>query len=412
MWFKVRRKFKPAANTAKGWQRSENVPSIAAPVPGADGKLPDWIEILQAGQILDTVDGRQYENHDPDALVKLLNSRAGKGMDLHMDPHHQSTDAGSNNGVVGALAWMDKFENRNGAVWAHVKEYTQDVPEVNSMGGQTAFSKRLLRYISPVVWHDGNGKIFDIESIAGTNTPNMFLRAVAGRQGANTMDPMQLMQELIKLYGLSGDATPEQVLAAAQADAGDDPANAQAVEAGANALAKTLGTDANAKDLPALLTSANARIVKDGTKVTEHSALAQKVADLEKQANDRAVNEKKARVDSLLEKHSKKIKPGQDANARALAEANPEAFDAIYADAADILPGEDPTAGRSFNAGKAPDADTLLSDEHLQRVSSMSREHQAAQKKLGINVSLPQAVKWANAELEKQARAAKPGAKK
>lgn len=169
--------------------------------PSGDGKAPEWIELVPAGDVVAAVDGRKFKNPNPQRIVDAF--RAYK-LDLPIDYEHSSERKGPNGDEAPAAGWITELEVRNGSIWGRV-DWTPK--------GTASLTGREYRYISPAFMHTKDGTITELVSAGLTNKPALNqLAAVAARLQGESMDP-----KLLKLLGLSESATVEQVLAACQA---------------------------------------------------------------------------------------------------------------------------------------------------------------------------------------------------
>lgn len=167
---------------------------------------PDWIEVMPAGTFKG-VDGRgPYTLTDAQAVV-AASTHAGRPVPV--DYNHQTVFAVINGGVSPAAGWIDRFEVRDGAIWAHV-DWTDT--------GAHAVSTKAYRFVSPTFLHDKKtGEIQRIVSVALVNNPNIAeLPAIASQTG----DPMdKFLAALRAALGLSNDADQDAIIAACKSSA-------------------------------------------------------------------------------------------------------------------------------------------------------------------------------------------------
>lgn len=170
--------------------------SHAVEVPEA--AHPQWIQLLPAGEFRGR-DGRgPYRNDTPDAVLAAFQAW---GMPLPVDYDHQSEAAGQKAGPVPAAGWIEELEVRAGEIWGRVT-WTEQAAQ--------ALQAREYRFISPVYdYHKASGRVLRIVSAGLTNSPNLYLRAVASRQGALIVD--KLLEELCQILNLPETATSEEV---------------------------------------------------------------------------------------------------------------------------------------------------------------------------------------------------------
>ena len=167
----------------------------------ADGKPPEWVPLVPAGEIA-AFDGREFSNPDPDAVVAAFEADP---RDVPVDWEHASELKAPKGEPAPAAGWIVAMENRDGEIWGNV-EWTPK--------GSDSLTTREYRYISPAFLFDKAKKVIkEIVSAALVNRPAMDMPAVAHTTATaaqeNSMNP-----ELLKLLGLTEDATAEAVLAA------------------------------------------------------------------------------------------------------------------------------------------------------------------------------------------------------
>jgi phage I-like protein len=139
----------------------------------ADGKLPEWIPLVPAGDadgLVKALDGRKFYNKDPQAVVDAFNKSP---LDLPVDLEHSTEIKAPNGEPAPAYVWVDTMEVRgSGEIWGHVKEWTPK-------GGELVRNKE-YRYISPAFLFEKATKIItDIVSAALTNRPALDMPAIA-----------------------------------------------------------------------------------------------------------------------------------------------------------------------------------------------------------------------------------------
>lgn len=207
----------------------------------ADGKLPEWIQLVPAGEHIKALDGREFTNPNPQAIVDAFNADP---RDVAVDWNHSSEIKAEMGEESPAAGWINAMEVRDGAVWGRV-DWTK-------RGGETVTAKE-YRYISPAfLFTKAKKAIIEIVSAGLVNRPALDMPAIArsgtkpnNNQPENTMTP-----ELLALLGLAADATPEQITAAIAT------LEAQKAEL---AAAQTALTDEKAKHAETETALANAR---------------------------------------------------------------------------------------------------------------------------------------------------------
>lgn len=167
----------------------------------SSGTLPEWIEIIPAGQVITGRDGRTWKNSNPQRIAQAFDANQ---VDIPGDIEHATELKAPNGDAAPAIAWVKELQIRDGAIWGRV-EWTED--------GQELVTEKKYRYISPVFKYEkGSMEIAQITSFGLTNNPNLFLTALnqAQTQPEDTMDLKKLAQAL----GLPENASFEDVLAA------------------------------------------------------------------------------------------------------------------------------------------------------------------------------------------------------
>jgi phage I-like protein len=130
--------------------------------------LPEWIELLPTGPAVKGIDGRQWLNDSPDRIIAHFNER---GRPLVVDWEHATEHRAPNGLDAPAAGWVDRLEIRVGAIWGHVKEWTQRARQ--------QLADKAYRFISPVFQYEKNtGRIVALTSAALTNSPNLTLVAL------------------------------------------------------------------------------------------------------------------------------------------------------------------------------------------------------------------------------------------
>lgn len=168
-----------------------------------DGTVPEWVELIPAGDVVTGKDRRQWANPDPAAVVAASLS---DGDDLPIDWEHSTEHKGPYGHRAPAAGWITAMEIRDGAIWARI-DWTED--------GETDIRKRRYRYLSPVFRYTKVGKrIVNITSVGLTNKPNLRLTALNRRDETLEEETMPLPNALCQALGLAEDATEDQAVTA------------------------------------------------------------------------------------------------------------------------------------------------------------------------------------------------------
>lgn len=134
--------------------------------------LPEWVEVIPSGPEVIGIDGRRWLNDVPDRIVDNFQTR---GRLMVIDWEH-ATECRAPNGLdAPAAGWIDQLEIRAGAIWAHVKEWTERARQ--------QLAERAYKFLSPAFLFERNsGRILSLTSVALTNAPNLPLTALNSRQ--------------------------------------------------------------------------------------------------------------------------------------------------------------------------------------------------------------------------------------
>ncbi len=207
--------------------------------------LPEWIQLLPAGEIA-TRDGRgPWKNADPAAVLAAF---AAWGMPLDVDYHHQSENAAEKAEPVPAAGWIHELQTRNGEIWGRVT-WTERAAAM--------IAAREFRYISPVFNYDKKTGVVQCLVGAGlTNKPNLFIQAVAAARGGGTMNP--LLKVLCTMLNLPLTTTEEEMAGHLDRVKGV-LTQAEGVSAASRTMAKSLALPETAA-LPEIATALQARL--------------------------------------------------------------------------------------------------------------------------------------------------------
>lgn len=171
--------------------------------------VPEWIEILPAGEVVTGRDGRFFIK--PDALAIAENTKAN-GKDIPIDIDHQSIGQG-------AQGWVKELEVRDDtSIWGRV-DWTKE--------GEKNVGDKSFRYTSPSVAYtpttedQRSGVIIAIEAIGLTNNPNFRLQALNHQlpNGDYKMD----LKEIARQLGLDENASEAEITAAIEALKAEKP---------------------------------------------------------------------------------------------------------------------------------------------------------------------------------------------
>ncbi|MEG1609932.1 MAG: phage protease [Bilophila sp.] len=289
-----------------------------------EGAAPEWMHILPSGTFHGR-DGRGPWSCDPVAVVAATRAHNG-AVDIPVDYDHQLVYSTQNGQPAPAAGWITELAARPDGIWGKVN-WTDK--------GKAAVSAREYRYISPVYYHDANGIIQCVESVALTNVPNLTsLRAIASTAGHNLNpgDAMSLLKTLASVLGVA-DAEPTE--AAVEAAVRGLVQDAQSMKSALSTLAQTVqSTDETPAGLVRAVQSVAAR--------AEHPDASRFVpTEVFNAVNTELAQMKTAQSVALVAqaKAEGKISPALEDWAKALASRDPEAFKTFCSAAPDLRPG-------------------------------------------------------------------------
>jgi phage I-like protein len=356
--------------------------TLAVELKGADVP-PEWIELIPAGRF-------KPDDHRP----AFLNDRPDEAIAASRLPAPIDYDHGTQrSGISRAAGWIDKLENRLGAIWGHV-EWTK--------AGREAVAAKEYRYISPA-FMPSKDAILRVLWIAGAglvNNPALpDLPALAAKE-ENTLD----LAKLRKLLGLPETATEAEIMAALEALCQNNAALASSMETVATAagltgdqakkpnataitaictklkastsstallskVATAAGLSGDAAKTPgesevtaicARLTTANGT----GDIATLSAELTKMTARVLELENTNAGQTAEQKVDAAIK--ALKVAPGSRDEALALCRRDPAGFDAFIAKAPAILP-----SGRVARTGDPGGGNGALDTDALAVCSQM-----------------------------------------
>lgn len=252
---------------------------------------------------------------DPAAVVARTREHNGP-IDIPVDYDHQLEHATENGQPAPAAGWITELEVRADGVWGRV-EWTEK--------GRAHVAAREYRYVSPVYYHDRNGVIQSIESVALTNIPNLTgLKALASRelpglQSVTGESSMSFLKTLASLFGVT-DAEPTEAVVEAAAR--------RVMTEAAKADDKTPG--GIAKAVQAVAVRAEHPDVSKYVPVETFNVVNAELSQMKAAQSLALVEQGKAEG---------KISPALEGWAKEAAASDPEAFKKFLAAAPDLRPG-------------------------------------------------------------------------
>lgn len=179
-----------------------------------DGSVPEWLELIPPGPVVQGVDGRAW-TFGPAEVRQVLTEFNQHLGEIVADWEHASEHKAPKGEEAPAAGWIKQLEERDGALWGRI-EWTERAAN--------QISQREYRYISPVFLYttDEQRRIQRLTSVGLTNQPNFALKALnqedpaaaGGDSDPNQGDNPTMDKELLARLGLPEDATAEQVRAA------------------------------------------------------------------------------------------------------------------------------------------------------------------------------------------------------
>lgn len=327
-----------------------------------DGSVPEWVELIPAGEFFGR-DGRGPYALDAPAVLSAF---ADWGMPLPIDYEHQAFNAAENGKEAPAAGWVVALEVREDALWGRV-EWTERAAAY--------ISAREYRYLSPVFDHDKSGRVLRITGAGLTNNPNLYLTALNRRSEApaasSHRSETHLMNELLErichMLNLPLTSTPEEIKAHIQRLI--DTIEGTPVAA----MQRTLGLSAGkpvSEALPELLAAAHARLGTEPDPAryvpkAEFDRVAHSLSTLRAEVDSERAERT---VQAAISAH--KVSPGMADWARAYCKSDPAGFAAYVETAPVLMPG----GGRETHAAQRvpgeADANPLLADAARRRAGA------------------------------------------
>ena len=165
----------------------------------AEGKAPEWVQLLPAGPKVMGRDGRWWLLSDPEGVAAASLSDRDR---LPIDWEHSTEKKALYGEPAPAAGWITQMDVREGAIWGKV--------EWNDRGREMVEAKE-YRYLSPVFNYELEGmEIVRLTSAGLTNVPNFDMQALNQLQEV----VMEFLKKLATALGLAEASTEEQVLEA------------------------------------------------------------------------------------------------------------------------------------------------------------------------------------------------------
>ena len=175
-----------------------------------DGTVPEWLELIPAGEKVVGIDGRSWINDNPQGVVDYFTALQAQGRDLPIDWEHSTQLKAPNGEKAPAAAWGSNMEIREGgSIWLKV-DWNED--------GLNSVKSREYRHISPaLIYNKKTMQIVGIQSVGLTNNPNLNLTALNRSLDIPLINKDELeiamneAQKIRALLGLGDKATTEEL---------------------------------------------------------------------------------------------------------------------------------------------------------------------------------------------------------
>ena len=164
---------------------------------GDDGKAPDWLHLIPAGEVR-TNDGRgPYRIAD---VTALMASSLKAGDKLVLDENHATDLAAPRGEEAPARGWIVELQQRSDGIWGKV-EWTD--------AGRAKIEAREYRGVSPVIAHRADGTIVGLLRASLTNKPNF-----QGLSSLHMENDMDFRGKVVAALGLDDKADDDAIVAA------------------------------------------------------------------------------------------------------------------------------------------------------------------------------------------------------
>ncbi|NCM96144.1 MAG: hypothetical protein GW948_02170 [Rhodobacterales bacterium] len=175
--------------------------AIALPAPPAGRDVPEWIQLMPAGQFR-AIDGRgPWRLENAEGVIAASFAAAAR---IHVDENHSTITAAKMGLSAPARGYIVEMEARADGIWARV-DWTE--------AGARMLRDREYWGISPTFSYDTSGRVLRIKNAALTNDPALR-ELVALNSAQNEETGMEPLQEIAGLVGLAADASLDDVRAA------------------------------------------------------------------------------------------------------------------------------------------------------------------------------------------------------
>jgi phage I-like protein len=204
--------FVPGVCQLSGMTKTSPIAAIAIALnTGEEGTVPEWIQLLPAGQTVAGYDGRTWLNDRPEDLLAMFDRRPS-GLPIDFEHGTEEWPDGKAKDIAGYIVELDLKDD--GSVWGKA-----DWTEL----GREKVGSRQYRHVSPAFFYDTNtNRVLELTSVALTVDPNLQLTALNRRgpspepnTSESTMDK-EKRRALCRSLGLADEASDDAIIKAVE----------------------------------------------------------------------------------------------------------------------------------------------------------------------------------------------------
>ena len=134
------------------------------------GEIPDWVELLPAGEEIQGKDGRIWRKSNPSRIISNFQHQYARANRIPIDIEHATEVMAPQGKTAPAAGWIEEMQVReDGSIWGRVN--WNDV-------GKHYLTSQGYRFLSPMIVFDKQGEVHEIISAGLTNNPNLLLAAL------------------------------------------------------------------------------------------------------------------------------------------------------------------------------------------------------------------------------------------
>ena len=335
-------------------------------VPASDD--PDWIHLLPAGQMVETVDDRgPYRSGD---LQQIIAASYADGHVPHIDINHSVDLAAPRGEPSPAVGRIVEMQARADGIWGRVDWNT---------AGKTARREREYSGISPVLMVDTKKTIHRIPRASLVNRANL--------RGLTTLHQEQKgspMTWLTKMLGLADDATEDEMRAALSKKLegkGEGKGETAAMQSAMAEIGAALGVGSDLAEITAAARAAasDSRTVKPALQAQVDEMASAMAAMLEGGKRSRAV----AFIDGEIAGLRMGLNKGNRDEFVTMHMENAERTENLVRGFAKMAP----SGGRV-----EPRLSTALQNQQPGEIAQAATAYQAKMQKLGVSLNFVQAI--------------------